>query len=82
MAKSLAYICIEHPDVKAKVDKMGPIVRTDDLDKLGDLSFALDNGYSPSIHCDEGSGMDRELRANKGMRDGHHYSVVKEIDFS
>ena len=82
MAKSLAYICVEHPDVKEKVDKMGDVVRSGELDELRDLMLIVELGYCPAIHCDEGSQMDRELRANKGMHEGHHYSVVKEIDFS
>jgi hypothetical protein len=81
MPRSLAYICVEHPNIKEKADKLGPVVTPSQLDPIGDIMFALDNGYSPIIECDEGSGMDRELRANNCMRDGHHYSVVKEIDF-
>ena len=79
MARSLAYICVEHPSVQQRVALLDDSVQRRETSELFELMFYLHLDYCPIICCAEGSSGDVGLRASKGMRDGHNYSVVKEV---
>ncbi|MCK4670829.1 MAG: hypothetical protein KAT43_06510 [Nanoarchaeota archaeon] len=82
MGRSIVYICVEDEEVRNIVDKMGDVVRPEELKDIEKMMFThLDMAYCPTISCDEGSPKDKELRVNDGMFNGHHYSVVKELNF-
>lgn len=83
MAKSLAYICVEHPEIKAKVDQLGDLVTFDEVTEIRKMMFSLlDFDYCPTVCCDEGSPTDLDFKANKGIRNGHKYDVVKELKYN
>ncbi len=83
MVKSLVFICVEHPQIKAAAEALGDVITSADLDKVNPAPWGVDGlDHCAAIFCDEGSRTEIELRQNEGMRNGHHYSVVKEVDYS
>lgn len=73
---SLAYICVEDPEIKKKVGRMGDRVTFEELNQLGSDPFQNSLGYIPFQICAEGSRLDLMLRGNPEFR-GHKYSVKK-----
>ncbi|MFH0936211.1 MAG: hypothetical protein V1815_00855 [Candidatus Woesearchaeota archaeon] len=84
MVKNLALICIEHLDVKNKVDGMGDVIGDKDCNALEGMAFSSDDlMYSPVILCQEGSPAYEKLKKNAWIDQysGRKYGVIKEVSF-
>ncbi len=81
MVKNLALICVEHPDVKKKVDEMGDVIDNKDCNTLEGMAFSSDDLlYSPIILCQEGSAAYEKLKKNAWIElySSRKYNVIKE----
>ena len=82
MAKSLAFICVEHPQIKAAAEELGDVITPAELETVNPMPWMVEGlDHCATILCDEGSRTEQELRRDGGMKDGHHYSVVKEVKY-
>jgi len=81
MAKNIAYFCVEDSRIKTEVDKLKPVITTNDLFRIQDLSLKLGLDYSTGVLCQEGSKMDIEFSTNPVRKQtNHRYDVKREVN--
>ena len=80
MARDIALICTEHPEIKEEVAKIGNIMAAKDMTKLEGIAFGSANlTYTPIFLCKEGSPAYEKMKNNNWIdEDGRKYDVMKE----
>jgi hypothetical protein len=80
MAKSLLYMCVDHPTMAALARNSKDIISLKEAYRLMVPRNACDNlDYDLTIFCSEGSPRDLQLAESGFIEDYHVYSVVKII---